>query len=129
MRLLVIDDAPDICELLKGYLQSRGVEIICVYDGEAGTAKYFQLIREAVPFVVLLDLALPLKNGFDVLKEIRAHEKTGVRRTPVITFSAYTDDVKGTKLLEESGTDWHIEKPDRNQELLPAIMNALKSFE
>lgn len=131
MRVLVVDDEPDICEMLSTYLKSQGVDTTTAMNGEQAIRYFKSAAYSDKPYaVIVLDLALPVQNGFEVLKEIRQHEKEHrLKPSRIITFSAHTADVADTDLLETSGIDLHVEKPDEKQELIPAIMKALEIVE
>lgn len=100
-RILVIEDEPDIQEVLRNYLQASGYAVLVAGDGEEGLA-VFQ--KEAVD-LVLLDVMLPNVDGFTVLKRIRKSSET-----PVILVTArdsVEDQVRGFGLL----ADDYIPKP------------------
>lgn len=100
-RILVIEDEPDIQEVLRNYLQASGYAVLMAGDGEEGLA-VFQ--REAVD-LVLLDVMLPKVDGFTVLERIRK-----ISGTPVILVTArdsVEDQVRGFGLL----ADDYIPKP------------------
>src|SRR5947209_7421172 len=113
MKLLVIDDDARLRETLQiGLsLQWEDAEVICAADGEAGLDAFF----EANPDVVLLDLCMPRKNGYEVLSEIRR-----VSDTPVIMLTARgedTDQVRGLEL----GADDYVAKPFSHLALVARI--------
>lgn len=100
-RILVIEDEPDIQEVLRNYLQASGYAVLVAGDGEEGLT-VFQ--KEAVD-LVLLDVMLPKVDGFTVLERIRK-----ISGTPVILVTArdsVEDQVKGFGLL----ADDYIPKP------------------
>ena len=66
-KLLVIDDDPNICELLKVYFENEGYDVKTVSDGIEGI-NFFKMYE---PDLVLLDLMLPKKDGYQVCREIR----------------------------------------------------------
>ncbi len=116
-RLLLVEDEPGVVLALTDRLQSDGYEVAVARDGEAGllraSAEAFDL--------VLLDAMLPRRNGFDVLRELRAR---GVS-TPVLMLTArgqVTDKVMGLKL----GADDYVTKPFDNAELLARIEARLR---
>lgn len=100
-RILVIEDEPDIQEVLRNYLQASGYAVLVAGDGEEGLA-VFQ--KQAVD-LVLLDVMLPKVDGFTVLERIRK-----ISGTPVILVTArdsVEDQVRGFGLL----ADDYIPKP------------------
>ena len=66
-RVLVVDDEAPIVELVRGYLEREGMEVISAADGPTG----LELIRERAPDVVVLDVMLPGLDGFEVLRRAR----------------------------------------------------------
>jgi two-component system alkaline phosphatase synthesis response regulator PhoP len=116
-RLLLIEDEPGVVLALTDRLQADGYEVAVARDGEAGLLR-----ASAEDFdLVLLDAMLPRRNGFDVLRELRAR---GVG-TPVLMLTArgqVTDKVLGLKL----GADDYVTKPFDNAELLARIEARLR---
>jgi len=104
LRILVIEDTRDLVEALTFSLQREGYEILVAYDGQEGLRKAQTLL----PDLILLDVMLPGLPGTDVLRELRAGERT--REIPVIIISARseeTDQVVGFSL----GADDYVTKP------------------
>ncbi|HET6899177.1 MAG TPA: response regulator transcription factor [Vicinamibacteria bacterium] len=116
-RLLLVEDEPGVVLALTDRLQADGYDVAVARDGEAG------LLRASVEAfdLVLLDAMLPRRNGFDVLRELRAR---GVG-TPVLMLTArgqVSDKVRGLKL----GADDYVTKPFDNAELLARIAARLR---
>jgi two-component system alkaline phosphatase synthesis response regulator PhoP len=116
-RLLLVEDEPGVVLALPDRLQAHGYDVSVARDGEAGllraSAEAFDL--------VLLDAMLPRRNGFDVLRELRAR---GVG-TPVLMLTARgqtSDKVMGLRL----GADDYVTKPFDNAELLARIEARLR---
>ncbi len=116
ISVLVVEDDKNICELLKMYLEKEGYAVTLAADGGEGLNK-FHTIK---PDLVLLDVMMPVMNGWDVCKAIRAES-----RTPIIMLTAKseTDDkVAGLK----SGADDYITKPFEMKELLARMEAVLR---
>ena len=110
--ILVVEDEKNIVDILSYNLSREGYATLEAYDGETG----LQLALEQDPDLILLDLMLPRKNGFDVCKDIRAAGRT----TPIIMLTAReeeTDKVLGLEL----GADDYITKPFSMRELLARV--------
>ena len=110
--ILIVEDEKNIVDILNYNLTKEGYTALEAYDGEAG----LQLALEQDPDLILLDLMLPKKNGFDVCRAIRA----AGRSTPVIMLTAReeeTDKVLGLEL----GADDYITKPFSMRELLARV--------
>jgi two-component system phosphate regulon response regulator PhoB len=114
MRILVIEDERDLCDVLDFNLKREGYETILAHDGQEGLRKAQTLL----PDMILLDLMLPGLSGFDVCRELRAGERT--RDIPIIIISAKseeTDQVVGFSL----GADDYVTKPFAVKVLLSRI--------
>ena len=79
MKILVVDDDVNICELLRLYLVKEGWDVQVAYNG----VKAMELFKSDAPDFVLLDIMLPGEDGFTILKNIRA-----VSNVPVIMLTA-----------------------------------------
>lgn len=108
MKVLVVEDDKDMAELVRGGLASHSHIIDVSKDGADASF----LARNYDYDVIILDYALPKKNGLEVCKEIRAAGKT----TPIIFLSA-TDDVDVKIEALESGADDYMIKPFAMEEL------------
>lgn len=78
-RVLVVDDHSKVLKFIEIDLKLRGFEVFCAGSG----VQALELINSVKPDIVLLDMVMPEKDGFEVLRELRAFSKT-----PVIAFSA-----------------------------------------
>ncbi|MBW3632427.1 MAG: response regulator transcription factor [Chloroflexi bacterium] len=121
MKLLVVDDDPQILDALTvGFqLQWPESEVIAAQDGEAGLEAFYA----HDPDVVVLDVAMPKKNGFEVLQEMRR-----ISDVPVIMLTARgeeTDQVRGLEL----GADDYVVKPFSHLMLLARIKAVLRRAE
>src|SRR5947209_19073242 len=102
-RVLVIEDERGLTEVLTYNLQREGYETIVAHDGQEGLRKAQTLL----PDMILLDLMLPVLNGLDVCRELRAGERT--RHIPIVMLTAKaeeTDQVMGLSL----GADDYVTK-------------------
>ena len=100
--VLIVDDEKNIVDILTFNLKMEGFDIITAYDGQDALEKY----ERRRPDLILLDVMLPLLDGFDVCRRIRAGDKI----TPIIMLTAReeeTDKVLGLDL----GADDYITKP------------------
>ena len=115
-RLLLIDDDRDLCHLVTPYLEPEGFSLSVVHTGGEG-------IRAAIEgnhALIVLDVMLPDKKGFDVLREIRQ----GVR-TPVLMLTAKGDEFDRILGLE-LGADDYLPKPFSPRELIARISAILR---
>ncbi len=115
-RILVVDDEPQILEVLKLYLSRDGFRVATAADGEAALAAF----EHQTPDLVLLDLMLPRGDGLEVFRRIRAK-----RATPVIMLTAKGDELDRVLGLE-MGADDYIVKPFSPREVIARVKNVLR---
>jgi len=119
VKILVVDDEPDTVLLAKRLLEMEGFHVITAYDGEEAL---HQVYAEH-PRIMLLDIKLPKKDGYEVCKEIKS--KQSVKDTIIIMFTAKIFDTDREKGLE-MGTDYYITKPFSGKDLISLINTILK---
>jgi DNA-binding response OmpR family regulator len=118
-RILIIEDDVDIAELERDYLQSNGYLAEIVQDGMQGA----KMAISGMYDVVVVDLMLPHKNGYEIIKEIRkTHE------IPVIVVSAKSEDIDKIRGLD-FGADDYLTKPFSPAELTARIKAHIKRYE
>jgi DNA-binding response OmpR family regulator len=115
-KILVIDDDDAICETIKNYFEKEGYEVKTVSDGVSGVDN-FKLYN---PDIVLLDIVLPKKDGWQVCREIRE-----VSNQPVIMISAKNDTFDKVLGLE-LGADDYVVKPFDIKELSARVKAVLR---
>ena len=116
VSVLIVEDDRNIAELLQMYLEKEGYAVTIAADGGQGLAK-FQAIK---PDLVLLDVMMPVMDGWTVCKAIRAESQTPII---MLTAKGQTDDkVAGLK----SGADDYITKPFEMREVLARIEAVLR---
>lgn len=118
MRILVVDDEPDVIESVQlGLtLQWREVEVLGAEDGE----KALDIVEREPPDIVLLDIGLPGRDGFDVLRELRQFSDV-----PVVMLTARDDAMDKVKGLE-LGADDYVTKPFNHLELMARVRAVLR---
>ncbi len=119
-RILIADDRPDNLHLLATRLASEGYAFITAADGEETLKK----LRSAVPDLVLLDIHMPKKNGFDVLQEMRADPL--LAHIPVIVVTATRIAPQDVRLGLGLGADDYITKPFNWRELAARVRAKLR---
>lgn len=115
--VLVIEDDPGISLGLRINLEKEGYEVLLAQDGEEG----LELINRKSPDLVLLDVMLPKKNGFEVLHSLRSAGHV----MPVIVLSARTSEMDKVAGLELGAEDY-VAKPFGLAELLARVRAALR---
>ncbi len=116
ISVLIVEDDRNIAELLQLYLEKEGYAVATAFDGGQGLAKF----RAIKPDLVLLDVMMPVMDGWGVCKSIRAESQT-----PIIMLTAKSeldDKVAGLK----SGADDYITKPFEMKEVLARIEAVLR---
>ena len=117
--VLIVDDEVNICELLRLYVEKEGYKALISHDGNDAVEKF----KSMSPDLVLLDIMLPGKDGWQVCREIRS-----TNNTPIIMLSAKGetfDKVLGLEL----GADDYIVKPFEPKELIARIKAVLRRSE
>jgi two-component system alkaline phosphatase synthesis response regulator PhoP len=116
-RILVVDDDRSIVNVLRGYLEQSGYQVLTAYDGTSA----LQAIRQERPDLVVLDLMLPGHDGWSLTRLVRAD--SALAALPIILVTARIDD--SDKILGlELGADDYITKPFNGHEVV-ARVNAL----
>lgn len=115
-KILVVDDEQPIADILKFNLEKEGYAVTCAYDG----AKAVELALAEDHDLILLDLMLPVKDGLDVCREVRAR-----KNTPIIMLTAKDSEVDKVLGLE-LGADDYVTKPFSTRELLARVKAHLR---
>lgn len=110
-RIVVADDDPIVVKFLTAIFRDEGFEVRSAEDGE----KALQIIREARPDLVILDLVMPYRDGFEVCRQMRATPET--RAVPVIILSMKEKEQDALRAFEV-GADDYIRKPFNVLELV-----------
>ncbi len=115
-KILIVDDDKNICELLRLYLEKEGYETKLAYDGEAAFAEF----EAWQPDLVLLDVMMPVLDGWETCRKIRANSAT-----PIIMLTAKGDTFDKVLGLE-LGADDYIVKPFDAKEVVARIKAVLR---
>jgi two-component system response regulator CpxR len=115
-HILLIDDDAELAELLTEYLETENFKVTSCLDGASGLAKAFDDSFD----LILLDVMMPILNGFEVLKALGGNHKT-----PILMLTAKGDD--NDRILGlELGADDYLAKPFKHRELLARIKAILR---
>ncbi|MFC0210959.1 response regulator YycF [Paenibacillus chartarius] len=115
-KILVVDDEQPIADILKFNLEKEGYQVICAYDGGSAV----ELAFAESPDLILLDWMLPVKDGMDVCREVRA--KSNI---PIIMLTAKDSEIDKVLGLE-MGADDYVTKPFGTRELLARVKAHLR---
>ena len=118
-KILVIEDDTNIAELLRLYLQKEGYEVSNAYDGGKGLSEF----ERFKPDLVLLDIMLPVMDGWAVCNEIRLTSKT-----PIIMLTAKGETFDKVSGLEMGADDYSV-KPFEMREVLARIKAVLRRYD
>ncbi|MDY6916532.1 MAG: response regulator [Chloroflexota bacterium] len=125
-KILVVDDDPDIYEAVDMILTSRGYEVVSAHDGEEGLAA----LRAEKPDLMILDLLMPRKSGFAVLRELRESGSDEVRDMPVLILTSVREEASRRRYELETGeeldVDAYVEKPISPEILLERVENLIR---
>jgi PAS domain S-box-containing protein len=110
LKVLVVDDNPDLVQMLALTVEGMGHEVRKALDGRTGLSAALSYR----PDVVLLDLGLPIVSGLDVARELRQHESMAHTRLVALTGRGQEEDRQRTA---QAGFDYHLIKPASPEEL------------
>jgi two-component system alkaline phosphatase synthesis response regulator PhoP len=120
--ILVVDDDREVVHLMRAYLVQSGYDVLVAYNGETA----LHIIRSERPDLVLLDLMLPDRDGWDITRKIRNDET--LKRTPIIMVTAKVSDTDKIVGLE-IGADDYVTKPYNPRELVARVRARLRIHE
>ena len=118
-RIMVVDDDPNIRELVRLYLEKEGFEVTCAERGDEAV----KLFRASPPNLMLLDVMLPGMDGWQVCREVRK-----ISNIPIIMLTA-KDETFDKVLGLELGADDYIVKPFDMKELVARIKAVIRRFQ
>lgn len=115
-KILVADDEPFICSVLRKFLEGKGYSVVEAHGGEEALAAY----RQERPDVVLLDMRMPGKDGLETLRELKQLDP----EASVIMVTAVHEELVGKVAMQEGAFDY-ITKPIDPEYLETALMTKL----
>ena len=118
--ILVVDDNPDNAHIIRDYLGARGYPITVAYNGDDALKAF----EEVKPALVLLDVMMPGRDGWQVCREMKQHPTLG-RSVRVVMVTALDDWVNKRQALE-TGADDFVEKPFELSKLVAAVERNMK---
>jgi two-component system response regulator VicR len=120
--ILVVDDNPDNAHIIRDYLEARGFPITVAYNGDDALKAF----EEVKPSLVLLDVMMPGRDGWQVCREIKSHPTLG-RNVRVIMVTALDDWVNKRQALQ-LGADDFVEKPFELSKLAATVERNVKQL-
>jgi DNA-binding response OmpR family regulator len=121
-KVLAVDDQPQIVRLIQVNLQKADFEVITAFDGDEALHK----LREHRPDLVILDVIMPKRDGFEVLREIKSNAET--RHIPVIMLTVKAQDADIFEGLKE-GAELYLPKPFHPTDLVSLVRRVLENQE
>ena len=118
-RILVVDDDKKIVRLVRSYLEQSGYQVFSAYDGESA----LHVIRREKPDLVVLDLMLPDRDGWEITRIVRSDPS--LAKLPIIMLTARVEDVDRIVGLE-IGADDYITKPFNPREMVARVKAVLR---
>lgn len=119
ITILLVDDEPDILEIIRYNLSLEGFEILTATDGKKG----FKLAKEHHPHLILLDVMMPKSDGFETCRKIRSHPE--LSDTLIAFLTARGEDFSQLKGFD-AGADDYITKPIRPKVLVGRVKALLR---
>ncbi len=122
-KILFIEDEPSLQKTLGEKLKKRGHEVLCAFDGEEGV----RLAGESDPDLILLDIILPKKSGFEVLQDLKSNSET--ERIPVIILTNLENIEEVERALELGSTTYLVKANYSLDEVVEKVEKALDQQE
>ena len=121
-QILVVDDNPDNANIIRDYLEARGYPITVAYNGDDALKAF----GEVKPAVVLLDVMMPGRDGWQVCREMKQHPTLG--KTVRIVMVTALDDWVNKRQALQTGADDFVEKPFELSKLAATVERNVKSL-
>ena len=126
-RILLIDDDPDVHTVVKKILEAKSYKVISAYDGFEGLRK----VVDERPDLIILDVIMPGKHGFEVCHELKTDEKYHFfSDIPVLMLTVYPEDREKMHLSMREGmmmeAEDYLQKPVDARELVNRVEGLLK---
>jgi len=120
VKILVVDDEPDVVFLVRRILERNGYEVLEGYSGK----ECLQTALNEVPDLVMLDVMMPDIDGWEISRVLKSNKVTG--EIPVVMYSVRACPGSANKSLTYSGADAHIGKPASSEEILSTVAANLR---
>ena len=105
--ILVVDDNHDNAEIIRQYLEAHGYPVTVAYDGDEALARF----EEVRPALVLLDVMMPGRDGWEVCRMMKQHPELGVVGEMRVIMVTALDEWGDKRQAIQTGADDYVEKP------------------
>ena len=123
-KILVVDDEPDMVEMIKAALESASHQVIAAYNGQEGIEK----AKKEKPDAIIMDIMMPVKDGFVACKELK--EDPACKAIPILVLTAVSEHFAHTRYAKSMGLDLdaedYIDKPIDPKVLVARVNKLLK---
>ena len=124
LSILLAEDSPDNTFLMKKYMEPFPWELTVADNGQEAL---YHFLKQKFD-IILMDMQMPVMDGYEATKSIRAHEHiSGSQRTPIVALTAHSLEDEIKKCID-AGCDIHISKPVRRKDLIKKLDELVKSF-
>lgn len=120
-KIMIVDDDRDLLEELEERLQSNGYEVISFFDSISAV----KMVRNIMPDLILLDIKMSKKNGFQVASEIKINSET--ESIPIIAMTAYFNETEPIPLMNLFGVQFCLIKPFKDEDMIMKIEQILNA--
>lgn len=117
MKILIVEDEEALSRVLEERFKSEGFETEVAHDGEEAV----EIAKKSLPNVIILDLILPKKMGFDVLKEIKKIPE--LEKVPVIVVSNLGEDESIKEAIRLGANDYFVKSQHPIEEIIDKVKN------
>jgi CheY-like chemotaxis protein len=121
VRVLIVDDSADTCELLAMVLRGQGADVAAALSAREALA----LLEQALPDVIVCDIAMPGTDGYGLMRRIRSRPAEAGGRVPAIAVTAYARTEDRERALT-AGFDGYLSKPAEPVELIRLIQEVVE---
>lgn len=119
-RILIIEDDPSLQKILQDFLAADGFDAIGAMDGEKGA----ELAKKDMPDLILLDIILPKKDGYEVLKELKENQET--KNIPIILLTNLGSPADVERAIKLGATTYLTKADYKLEEVAEKIREILK---
>lgn len=119
-KILIVEDEPTLHKALEEFLTEEKFTVLSAFDGEEGV----KIAKEKTPNLILLDIILPKKDGYEVLDDLKSDEKT--KKIPVILLTNLESAENVQKAFEKGATTYLVKSNYKLEEIVKKVKETLK---